>query len=109
MRVAVIRKARVESAEEAFAVGEDRTFGGTGLFEAAGYKDVQRRFEEENAGVIERGEEIAGSGGFECASAEGENEIAALGLVADGFGLEVAKGGLSALGEDLGNGFSGAG
>ena len=108
MRLAVVGKSRGQTPRQAFAVGEYGTFSGAGLCDAAGYHQLERGLEEDDAGVVQLGEGVASGFGFDGSAAEGENKMLGPGVFADGFGLKRAKGRLAALFEELGDGDSGA-
>lgn len=87
MRGAVIRKARVEAALKTAAVRQDGPLGRSGLCQAATDEQIERRVEEDHAYLVERGEKVARSRGFESASAKGQDEFLPAGVFAKGFGL----------------------
>jgi len=109
MRLPIMRKPRGQACSESFAVSQDRTLGGRGLREAAGDHDFEWGVEKDDAGVLELGQGMARGFSFDGSAAESQNQMLGLDVVADAFGLKLAKGRLAALRKELRNGAPGAG
>ena len=99
----------MKAALKAIAVGQKRAFCRPGLRETSADEQIERRVEEEDACLVERGEKLARRGGFESATAECEDQVPAVGVLANGFGLKGTKCGFALLRKDFADGFRGAG
>ena len=108
MRLPIVRKPRGQACSESFAVSKYRALCGGRLCEAAGDHHFERGVEKDDAGVLELSESMARSLGLDGSAAEGHDKVLGLGVAADGFRLNFAKGSFAALREELSNGASSA-
>ncbi len=112
VRLAVPGQALVPAFREACAIGENRTDGTALMGGAAGDHGLEGRFEKDDEGVAKSREEVAGCALFERTASESQDEVvigAGGERFADDVGFEIAESGLTATGEDIGNGHGGAG
>ncbi len=110
--LAVPGEALAPAFREALPVGENRSDGTALMGGAAGDHGLEGRFEKDDEGVAKSREEVAGCALFERTASKSQDEVvigAGGERFADDFGFQIAEGGLTATGEDIGNGHGGAG
>jgi hypothetical protein len=73
MRLAVMRQPRFETRRQHFPIGQHRPYGRLRLRQTTGDQQIERRVEEDDAGIRDPVERLAGGLMLERASAQGEH------------------------------------